>query len=126
LIQALIFWIIALVSNVPVDFGKATGAFFGLWVICAVVAGAGYLLAAIKSGIAVGILSTLILLSFLADFLSDLFKLPDWVVQLSIFRQYGRPIINGTDWTIQSLLLAICVGFVAFATFRFWKRDILN
>ncbi|NWJ48410.1 MAG: ABC transporter permease subunit [Chloroflexi bacterium] len=126
LIQAVIFWVVALVSNVPVDFGKAAGAFFGLWVICAVVAGAGYLLSAFKAVVAVGILSGLILLSFLADLLSDLFKLPNWVVQLSIFRQYGRPIITGIDWTVQSLLLAICVGFVAIATFRFWKRDILN
>ncbi|MEI7556325.1 ABC transporter permease subunit [Candidatus Chlorohelix sp.] len=126
LIQAVIFGLVTLVSNVPVNVGKAAGAFFGLWVICAVVAGAGYLLSAIKAEVAVGILSGLILLSFLADLLSDLFKLPNWVAQMSIFRQYGRPIINGADWTAQSLLLLICAGFVAIATVRFWKRDILN
>jgi ABC-2 type transport system permease protein len=45
-----------------------------------------------------GIVTAYIALAFLAEFLKALLNLPDWVLSLSIFHQYGSPVTDGMNW----------------------------
>ena len=50
---------------------------------------------------------------FLGD-LAPLFKMPDWVANLSVFHLYGNPIDGTTPWTpAVSMVLVFLVGFAA-------------
>lgn len=126
LITGLVFALGTVIFGVAINGGNLAAAFFGLWVICIIVAAAGFGLAAVGPRWAITVLSTLVVVSFLADLLASLFKLPDWVSKLSIFRQYGQPIINGLDALPQLVILSLSAVFIALAIFRFSQRDILK
>jgi ABC-type transport system involved in multi-copper enzyme maturation permease subunit len=62
--------------------------------------------------------------SFLVELVGAIFSWPDWVVQLSIFERYGSPFTKGFDWLNVVGLLAVAVGTLALATWRFSQKDI--
>jgi hypothetical protein len=60
---------------------------------------------------------------FLGD-LAPLFKLPDWMANLSVFHLYGNPVVGGPPWTpAVSMLLVFLVGFGA-ALVLMRRRDV--
>ncbi len=126
LIVAGAFALGAQLNNLTINFDKAFGAFFGLWVVCVIIAAAGYLLSAFGPTQAVAITGGLVVVSYFLDLFGPVFKLPGWTQNLSIFHLYGRPITNGLDWSLQFLLLTVSAAFVALAAFRFWQRDIVK
>jgi ABC-2 type transport system permease protein len=113
-------------SNVTIDNGKAAGAFFGMWVLSAVIIGAGFGLAGFIPDKAVPILSGLVVISYLVELLREFLKPPAWVADLSIFHQYGQPMLNGLNWTAQAIMLAVAAACWLAAGLGFWKRDILK
>lgn len=123
---SLVLWLLLNLANVQLDSGRTIGALFGLWVLAVIVNAAGFLLAAFWPGNAVGILGGLVIISYLTDTLAQLLKLPDWVVSLSVFHQYGRPLLNGVNWTATWAMLGLSLLFVAVAIFRFNQRDIVK
>ncbi|MEI6046852.1 MAG: hypothetical protein WCS37_21095, partial [Chloroflexota bacterium] len=110
--------------NVPVDAGNSVAAFFGLWVICAIIEAAGFVLAALGPGWAVAICGGLVVISYVVQLLENLLNIPGWLVNLSVFHQYGTPLVKGLEWTPQWIMLGLSIAFVVIAGFRFWQRDI--
>jgi ABC-2 type transport system permease protein len=110
--------------DVPVSFGNTLAAFFGLWIICVIIEAVGFVLAAFGPGWAVGVTAGLVILSYLTNTLGDTLKLPDSVINLSVFKQYGQPLIEGLKWTPQIVMVALSILFIVVAVYRFRQRDI--
>ncbi|NWJ98517.1 MAG: ABC transporter permease subunit [Chloroflexi bacterium] len=110
--------------DVAVDTGKSVEAFFGLWIVCVIVEAIGFGLAAFGPGWAVAICSGLVVLSYIVQVLASALNLPEWMINLSVFHQYGTPLVNGLAWTPQFIMLTLSAILVIVAGFRFWQRDI--
>lgn len=110
--------------NVPVNTSNAVAAFFGVWVVCVIVAAAGFVLAAFWPGWSVAITGTLVVISYFITFLGTALKLPDWAIDLSVFHQYGRPQVDGLNWLPVLVLLGLSAVFVLVGCWRFEQRDI--
>ena len=123
-IIGVIFGLCAWIFNISVNAGNTLGAFAGLWIVCVIIEAVGYILAAFGPGWAVSVTAGLVVLSYVSDLLQDVFKLPDALVNLSVFHQYGHPIADGLKWTPQLLMLLVSVVFIGIAVFRFRQRDI--
>jgi putative exporter of polyketide antibiotics len=105
---------------------RVGGAFFGEWVICVIIIGAGFGLTGFIRGRAVAILSGLVVVSYLAELLHEALKLPGWLLDLSIFHQYGQPIVNNLNWLPQLIMLVLGLSFILAGGFGFWRRDIVK
>jgi putative exporter of polyketide antibiotics len=119
-----IFEVLTWIFNVTVSAGNTFAAFFGLWIVCVIIAAVGYVLAAFGPSWAVGVTAGLVVLSYFSDLLRDVLKLPDVITNLSVFRQYGRPLSEGLQWTPQLVMIVLSVVFITVAAIRFWQRDI--
>jgi putative exporter of polyketide antibiotics len=84
----------------------------------------GYILAAFGPGWAVAVTGGVVIVSYLTDLLDQVLKIPEAFVKLSVFREYGKPLVNGLDWLVILVMLALSVVFVSGAVFRFQQRDI--
>ncbi|WP_052887786.1 ABC transporter permease subunit [Thermogemmatispora carboxidivorans] len=125
LIPPLVIWLSLLVTassiNLRIDVGDTAAACFSMlpleWLAAALV----YLLATrLSAGLTTGLVSLFIALSFLMEFLQPMLKLPDWLINLSIFHLYGSPITEGMRWgpTLTVLGLAIAVALAALFHFK--------
>jgi ABC-2 type transport system permease protein len=123
-IIALTYWVGAALGGVEVNNARSFESFFGMWVLCIIIAAAGYIWAAFQPGLAVTIIGGLVMVSYLVQLLAKLLGLPGWLVNLSIFTQYGEPMRSGLNWSAQLVMLGLAVAFVAVAVFRFSQRDI--
>lgn len=123
-LTGLVFQLSVWVFKLSLDEGKAFGTFFGLWVIGVLIAGIGFTIAAINPGWAVGLTGGLVVVSYFAEVYAGLLGLPDWLVNLSLFHYYGRPIVNGLDWPAQFIMLGLTMILVSLAAWRFEGRDI--
>jgi ABC-2 type transport system permease protein len=102
-------------------------AAFGLVPIGMIVAAAGYLLAGwLHSRTVTGILTGLLLGSFIVTLLGPLFKWPPLVMQLSIFEQYGTPLVTGLQPLRVAGLLGVAAAVLAAATARFASKDLIR
>ena len=110
--------------NLPVNAGNAFGAFFGLWVVCVIIEAVGYVLAAFGPAWAVSVTGGLVVISYFTDVLKDVFKIPETVSNLSVFHQYGRPLVEGLQCTPQMIMVVLSIAFIALAIIRFRQRDI--
>lgn len=119
-------WWACLAAGLTVNLGNLAAAFVTLWVVSALVAAVGFGLSAWQPGPAASILSGLVIISYLMDLLGPVLKLPDWLVNLSLFRQYGKPVVNGPNWTALLIMLGLTVVIWGLATFRFEKRDLVK
>ncbi|TMC71004.1 MAG: hypothetical protein E6J18_08525 [Chloroflexi bacterium] len=89
-----------------------------------VFAAVGALLAARLPRATVGILGVVTFGSYLMLQFGPIFKLPEWVQDLSAFKLYGQPLTNGVDWSGLVIMLAIVTaGFVASAV-AMKRRDV--
>lgn len=107
--------------NLRIDPGDTAAACLGMlpleWLTAALV----YLLATrLSSSLTTGLVSFFLALSFLMEFLQPMLKLPDWLVNLSIFHLYGSPITDGLRWgpTLTLLGLVVAATLAAFLHFR--------
>ncbi len=109
------------------DPGRLAEATFGMVPIAAVVAAIGYLLAGwLRSAAVTGTLTGLLLASFVVTLLGPLFKWPPAVMQLSIFEQYGTPLVTGLQPIRVAGLLAVAAAALTAATIRFATRDLVR
>lgn len=124
----IICWLTFLVTcelaNVTVDNEKVAEAFIGMWVLSAIILGVGFGLAGIVPRQTVAILSGLVVVSYLLELLREALKFPGWITDLSIFHQYGQPMMNGLNWPAQFIMLAIAALGGLVAGLGFWRRDI--
>ncbi|GAC1385816.1 MAG: hypothetical protein NVSMB33_15090 [Ktedonobacteraceae bacterium] len=123
-VAPLVIWLSVLVgagfTDLSVDAGRVAAASFGMLPLELIVMSLVYMLAGrLRSGAVLGILSGFIALSFFAEFLHTILNLPDWLLSLSIFHQYGSPITDGLKWgpfltMIGIALLLLLLGIVQF------------
>jgi ABC-2 type transport system permease protein len=117
----------AWLAGFALDRARLAEAAFGLVPIGVVVAAAGYLLAGwLHSRSVTGILTGLLLISFVVTLLGPLFRWPTSVMQLSIFEQYGTPLVTGLQPVRVAGLLAVAAALLTGATARFATRDLVR
>ncbi len=110
----------ALVGNISIDQSKVIAASFSMLPLALIVIGLVYALAGrLRYGTVLGIVAAYIALGFLVEFLKTLLNLPDWLISLSIFHQYGNPATDGMNWgTFLGMtgvaLVLLVIGFVQF------------
>ena len=125
----LALWLVALVSfhawDLQVDGGHLGAAFVGLLPLELVVAALVYAIAGrLSAGAVTGSVGGLIALSYLAELLDPLLTLPSWLAGLSIFHQYGTPIVDGPRWGAWLALTAIAAVLLALGLARFTCSDL--
>ena len=99
----------------------------GMVPIGMVVAAAGYLLSGwLHSKSVTGVLTGLLLTSFVVSLLGPLFQWPTSLMQLSIFEQYGMPLATGLQPARVAGLLAVAAAVVTAASVRFSRKDLVR
>ncbi|GAC1541971.1 MAG: hypothetical protein NVS2B7_14890 [Herpetosiphon sp.] len=112
----------AKMAGLRVDQSQVLRASIGMVPPALVIIGLVYALAGrLRYGTVVGLVSAYIAVAFLIDFVRTLLQVPEWVLAVSIFHQYGSPITTGLNWGaffamtgIASVLLGC--GLVQFRT----------
>jgi len=119
--------VLAWALGFALDLRRLAEATFGMVPIAAVVAAIGYLLAGwLRPAAVTGTLTGLLLASFVVTLLGPLFKWPPAVMQLSIFEQYGTPLVTGLQPIRVAGLIAVAAVALAAATIRFATRDLVR
>jgi ABC-2 type transport system permease protein len=95
-----------------------------LWPFALAFGGLGVAVASRWPRIAVPFLATFAVVEWILGDLGPLFKLPDWLANLSVFHLYGNPVVGNLNWTPAiSMILVFVVGFGA-ALVLMRKRDV--
>ncbi len=89
-----------------------------------VFAAAGALLASWSPRAAVGLLGGLAFASYLLHQLGPIFKWPDWVQYLSVFRLYGTPMSSGIDRGGLAVMAAIAIAGFGASILAIRRRDV--
>jgi ABC-2 type transport system permease protein len=111
-------------SGLQLDAGHVFTASLLLWPFALAFGGLGVAVASRWPRIAVPFLATFVAIEYFLGDLAPLFKLPDWLANLSVFHLYGNPIAGATSWTpAVSMLLVFLVGFGA-ALVLMQRRDV--
>ena len=111
-------------QSIDLDAGRLAEASLMLVPVTLVFAAVGALVAARLPRATVGILGTFAFASYLMLQLGPIFKLPEWVQDLSAFKLYGQPLTEGIDRTGLAIMVAIVlVGFWASAIVM-QRRDV--
>ena len=111
--------------GMQLDMQRLAGAAFGMIPVGLVVASMGYLLAGwLRTRAVTGILIAFVLASFVLTLLVPLFRWPPALLQLSIFEQYGAPLVDGLQRGRALGLLAVATATLAAAVVRFERKDL--
>ena len=112
--------------GVPATFVE-TEAAFGMVPVGLVVGSTGYLLAGwLRTRAVTGLLIALVLGSFVVTLLAPLLHWPPALRQLSIFEQYGAPLIDGLKRNSVLVQLAVATFALAAAVLRFERKDLIR
>ncbi len=125
----LVIWLSVLagaaIANLSVDTGQVAAASFGILPLELIVASMVFVLAGrLRSGTILGITSVFLAASFFAELLRQLLNLPDWVLSLSIFHQYGSPLTNGLNWGPFFTMLAIALVLLILGVIQFNRNNL--
>lgn len=117
----------AWLAHYALDRTRLAQATFGMAPIAVLAAASGYLLSGwLRPATVTGTLIALILASFLVTLLGPVFHWPPYVMQLSIFEQYGTPLVDGLHPLRVLGLLAVSALTLAAATARFATKDLIR
>ncbi|MDQ6878440.1 MAG: ABC transporter permease subunit [Candidatus Dormibacteraeota bacterium] len=110
-------------SGLHLDANRVFTASLLLWPFALAFGGLGVAIASRWPRIAVPLLAALTAIEYFLGDLAPLFKLPDWMTNLSVFHLYGNPIVGATPWTpAAAMLLLFLAGFGA-ALVLMQRRD---
>jgi ABC-2 type transport system permease protein len=111
-------------SGLQLDAGHVFTASLLLWPFALAFGGLGVAVASRWPRIAVPFLAAFAVVEYFLGDLAPLFRLPDWMANLSVFHLYGNPVAGATSWTpALSMLLVFLAGFgAALALMR--RRDV--
>jgi ABC-2 type transport system permease protein len=128
-IMAVLYVVIALAVpafNVALDTGVVAQALLAAVPIGLVVAAFGLLVATWleRPGVAVPITIAVVVGMFFLQLFGPVFKLPEAVLNLSIFQLYGRPLTEGLEWGWIGLLTAVALALAAGSLVGLQRRDI--
>lgn len=114
----------AALNNFQLSSGDLASAGLGMIPLGLLTGALVYALAGwLGSGTILGVVGGLVSLSFVGQLLQSILKLPDWVMNLSIFHVYGEPMTQGINWTGTIVMLALAAVLLAIATYRFTQTD---
>jgi ABC-2 type transport system permease protein len=89
-----------------------------------VFAAVGSLLAARLPRATVGILGVFAFASYLMLQFGPIFKLPDWIQNLSAFKLFGQPLTDGIDTTGLAIMVSIVIAAFAASAVAMQRRDV--
>lgn len=111
-------------SGLNLDAGHVFIASALLWPFALAFGGLGVAVASRWPRIAVPFLAAFAVIEYNLGDLAPLFKLPDWMANLSIFHLYGNPVVGNLSWTPAiSMVLVFVAGFGA-AMVLMRQRDV--
>ena len=118
----------AVLQGFPVDGRQLVLASLLVLPIAVAFGAVGSAAAALRPRPAMVVLAAILIISYVIPFMAvPIFTPavpPDWFLDLSVFRLYGNPLIDGVNWTGLSTLVAICVAGFAAAIFAMQRRDV--
>jgi ABC-2 type transport system permease protein len=115
----------AYLAHLSVDADHVLAASFGILPLELIVVSLVYALAGrLRAGIILGVVGAFIALGFFTELLPALLKLPEWVISLSIFHQYGSPITDSWQWRPLVAMLVIAALLLALGVVQFSRSDV--
>lgn len=122
-------WLTMLISagiaGLRLDAGHVAAASFGMLPLELITAAFIYGLSGWARFVAVVVITSLLVaFSYFAELLNPFLNLPGWLLSLSIFHQYGNPLVDGPRWGPWLILVGIATAFLALAVVRFSRKDI--
>ena len=112
-------------AGLNIDGGYVMTAALSIWPMELVAASLVFLLTRLlRASTVFGLVSAFIIISFFVNLLNPLLNLPKWVLDLSVFYQYGAPLLHGIQWTPTLTMLIISLIFVLGATILFLRYDL--
>jgi len=111
-------------EGIDLDTGRLAAASLMLVPFALVFATAGALLAGWNPRAAVGLLGAFAFASYLDTELATVFKLPAWVQDLSAFKLFGTPLLDGIDGRNLALTIALAVLGLASSILLMQRRDV--
>ena len=115
----------AVTTHLKLDMGNVFIASFTLIPPMALVAGAVYALGArLRSNLVIGVVGGYLAVAFFLDLLWSYLHLPSWVHHLSLFSDYGTPMVDGVNWTSSLVMLALAVLFTCVGVYLFQTGDL--
>ena len=115
----------AAAAGLTIDAGRVFTAALAFLPLELLIATLVYLLAVrFRANVVTGIVGAYIGITFFADFLNGIAHFPDWVLGLSIFHQYGTPLISGVHWGASIVMLVTSLILLISGTILFSRSDI--
>jgi ABC-2 type transport system permease protein len=115
----------AQIANLSIDQGHVIAASFSMLPLALIIVGLVYALAGrLRYGAVLGIVTAYIAVAFLAEFLKALLNLPDWVLSLSIFHQYGSPVTDGMNWGAFLGMTGVAIVLLVIGLVQFRYADV--
>ena len=112
-------------AGLAIDGGRLLAAVLAMEPVALTVAAFGYLLAGwLRSAAVTGMLTVLVAGSYFLSLVGPGLHWPENILQLSLFAQYGTPLLTGPDWAAMLRLLALSALALAAATLRFARKDL--
>lgn len=112
-------------AGFSLDLGRVTVATVGMLPLGLVTGALVFAMAgAVPPGLVMGITAVYLAASFVVDQLRALLHLPTWAQDLSIFHQYGTPVLNGLNWGGFIGMLVIAAALLAVGGWQFSGRDL--
>ncbi|HEY8599903.1 MAG TPA: ABC transporter permease subunit, partial [Thermomicrobiales bacterium] len=128
-VAPLALWLLALLGiriwGLDVAGGRLLAAFVGFLPFELLIAAFVYLIAGrLGAGAALGLGGGLLVVSFLLQLIGPLLKWPEAILGLSIFHQYGAPVVEGPRWGPWLVMVALAGVLLALGFVRFTRTDL--
>jgi len=98
-------FVLALYASAMAGIGFAVGGVFGV-------------------GRAATVVSAIVILTLLVDFIAPPLRLPDWIHQLALSAHMGQPMVGIWDWAGVAACLVLAIGGLALGAWGYGRRDI--
>ncbi len=125
----LILWLLTLLGcriwGLAADPGKLLIAFLGLLALELLVAAFVYCFSGwLRANTLVGLGGGLLVASFLLNMLGPIFKWPESVLGLSLFHQFGSPLVSDPRWLAWGVMVVVAVVLLVIGYLRFQQADL--
>jgi ABC-2 type transport system permease protein len=129
LMATVVVWLTVVVcaqlAGFAVDQGRVAEATFGLLPLALITASLVYALAGLVApGVVIGVMVAFLAISYLADVLQAFLNLPSWVLHLSMYQQYGAPLLSGLSWGAFTGMLGVALVLLGLGIWQFSARDV--
>lgn len=112
-------------AGLSIDAGRVMTAAVSIWPMELLAASLVFLLTKlVRAGAIFGLVGAFVAISFFANLLNPLLNLPSWVLNFSLFYQYGSPLLHGMQWEPVVGMVALALIFVLIATGLFMRSDL--